>query len=221
MFTPAQALPGASAKHSRVPEFVRTLEVQQPHPGEFTIDDLQWVQTNNRGVSGMVAGFHKDRLDDFVRGECTRGDTAINRERKGNTALLVNLVCRCKYAAHRKTADRQKAALHIHEHQGRCSKLVTGQTVKKGCGYCFTVKEYAKHPGLVIVKFTGKQGEGMCATMLHVDTEGQQVHAGLKMHMPHTAEVRDFITARLKANCATKTILKGKFIHGCILTGII
>jgi hypothetical protein len=70
------------------------------------------------------------------------------------------------------------------------------------------VKEYAKHPGLVIVKFTGNQEEGMCATMLHVDAEGQQEHAGLKMHMPHTAEVRDFITARLKANFATKTILK-------------
>jgi hypothetical protein len=116
MFTPAQVLPGASAKHSRVPEFVRTLEVQQPHPGEFTIDDLQWVQTNNRGVPGMVAGFHKDRLDDFVRGECTRGDTAIKRESKGNTALLVNFVCRCKYAAHRKTADKQKAALPINEY---------------------------------------------------------------------------------------------------------
>jgi hypothetical protein len=162
MLTQAQVLPGAPAKSSRVPEFVKTLEVQQPRPGEFTIDDLKWFQTNNRGVSGMVAGFHKERLDDFVRGECTRGDTAIKKESKGDTVLLVNLVCRCKYAAHRKTADKQKAALPIHEHQGRRSKLVTGQTVKKGCGYCFTVKKYAKLPGLIIMKVMGNQVEGMC-----------------------------------------------------------
>jgi hypothetical protein len=70
--------------------------------------------------------------------------------------------------------------------------------VKKGYGQCFTVKEYAKHAGGLIAMFMGNQDEGVCATMMHVDAEGQQVHAGLTMHMPHTDEVRDFITAPLK-----------------------
>jgi hypothetical protein len=36
--------------------------------------------------------------------------------------------------------------------------------------------------------------------MSHVDAEGQQVHAELKMHMPHTAQAQDFITARHSAS---------------------
>jgi hypothetical protein len=89
--------------------------------------------------------------------------------------------------------------------------LVDGQTMEKGCGCCFHLKESSKHPGLDTVKCMGTDEEGVCAT-IHVDAEGQQVHAGLKMHMPHTAEEREFIDdiiARLNAQCATKTILKG------------
>jgi hypothetical protein len=216
MSTQAQALPGASAQGQRMPQFVKRLEVQQPRPGEFTVDDLQWIYIKDRGVSFMVAGFHKERLDDFVRGECARGDTAINREKKSDNlspGVLLNLICRCKYAALRKTSQKQKAALPIHEHQGRRSNLVTGQTVKKGCSYCFSVKEYARLAGIIVVKFVANQQEGMCATMKHINAEGQQAHAGLTMHVPHTDEVRDFITARLKANCSTKTILKGKLIR--------
>jgi hypothetical protein len=86
-------------------------------------------------AGGFASGFHKEWLDDFVLGECARGDTAINREKKGDNlspGVLLNLICRCKYAALRKTGQKQKAALPIHEHQGRRSNLVTGQTVKKG-----------------------------------------------------------------------------------------
>jgi hypothetical protein len=83
------------------------------------------------------------------------------------------------------------------------------------------VKEDVKLAGVLIVKFVVEQGKGLCATMSHVDAEGRPVHAGLTMHVPHTDEVRDFITARLKANCATKTVLKGKLIHVCILTGML
>jgi hypothetical protein len=120
-----------------MPALFLSLEVQQPRPGEFTVDDLGWMHAKDRGVNFVVAGFQKGRLDDFVRGECTRGDTVINTESKGDTAsigVLINLVCRCKYACLIKTAAKQKAALPIHEHQGRRSKFVTGQTVKKGCG---------------------------------------------------------------------------------------
>jgi hypothetical protein len=142
MATQAQDLPGEASKHSRVPEFVKKLEVQQPRLGEFTVNDLPWMHAKDRGVSIMVAAFHKERLDDFVSGECRRGDTAINRGSKGDTAsagVLVNLVCRCKYAAITKMADKQKSAMPIHEHHGRRSKLVTGQTVKKVTAAFFTV----------------------------------------------------------------------------------
>lgn len=78
------------------------------------------------------------------------------------------------------------------------------------------VKQYAKHPGMAIIKFVAKDGVApadLCRTMQHLDTTGVNVHDGLTMHVSHTTEMREFVTARLKANCSTRTVLKGALLR--------
>jgi hypothetical protein len=62
----------------------------------------------------------------------------VNREERGadRTGLLTDLVCFCKYAPFKNTAQKQKPARPIHEHQGHRSNLVTGQGVMPARPWC-------------------------------------------------------------------------------------
>lgn len=215
---PGHALPDAKA--TRVPSFVKTLTLQNPAPSSFSVLDLAWSTVQERNKYFQVAAVPVDRLQDFFTGEGERGSsvpgcTLLNIETKSQTeapGVLTRLVVRCKYGHLRKTAQKEKAARPINEHQGDRNALSLGLSIKKGCGYEFTVKRYAKHPGMAVIKFVSEEGvapDGLCSAMRHLNPSGVNVHEGLTMHVPHTNEMREFVAARLKSNCSTRTVLKG------------
>jgi hypothetical protein len=87
-----------------------------------------------------------------------------------------------------------------------------GQSVKKGCGYHFFIEEYSKVPDVLFIKYPCKEREEHhqpCSSMLHIGANGQNVHEGLTLHVQHSEDIEQFIVARVKAECCTKTILKG------------
>jgi hypothetical protein len=94
-----------------------------------------------------VVAIPKDRIHDFVGGENERGNTTINMEVKSSQqcpGVPTSLVGRCCYGRLRKTAQKEKAATPITQVDGRRSKISMGQSIKKGCLYAFTIKEYSR-----------------------------------------------------------------------------
>jgi hypothetical protein len=85
-------------------------------------------------------------------------------------------------------------------------------SVKRGCKYRFVVKEYTLIPGTAIIKFGAEGmevGSDLCSTMLHVAEDGLPAHEGLGAHVPHSDEMRLFVTDWLKAGCQVKVIRDG------------
>jgi hypothetical protein len=72
-----QGLQGAPAQDPRMPQFVKTVEVQEPRPDEVTVDDLPWMYTKDRGkscVQKTCGGWIPQRAIGWVCawGECPR-----------------------------------------------------------------------------------------------------------------------------------------------------
>lgn len=225
---PGHPLPVAVPSGVRVPTYVKTLTLQHPNQARFSVLDLEWTTVHENRQFFQVAAIPVNRLEDFLAGEGERGSTGVpgssllnveSKSTKEAPGVLTRLVVRCKYGQLRKKAHKEKASLpmDIVEQQGlQRSALILGRSIKKGCCYEFTVKRYATHPGMAIIKFVSKDGAAagdLCSTMQHLDASGVAVHNGLTQHVPHTQEVRDFITERLKANCSTRTVLKGAFLR--------
>jgi hypothetical protein len=176
---------------SRVPECAKTLEAQQPGPGLLNAEDLEWSKIMDRGNTYMVAAIPKDRLEDFVAGEGERGCTIINVAHKSDNrsvGLVTDLVCECKYGCHKGTTRKRKAETPLTEAQGRRSKIMMHDSIKKGCKYQFTAKEYQKHEGVLFIKFRayGEDVNGLCLGMHHISDDGYPAHEGLDIHVPHS-----------------------------------
>jgi hypothetical protein len=74
MQTSAQQGAGGIA---RVAKFVHSLAVQTPDSKIFSTNDLEWTDAVQNKEHFKVAAIPKDRLDDFVAGESTRGASNV------------------------------------------------------------------------------------------------------------------------------------------------
>jgi hypothetical protein len=199
---------------TRVPEFAKELEAQELGPGLFDTEDLEWSKILDRGNFYMVAAIPKHKLEDFVAGEGERGCTNINVAHKSDNrsvGLVTDLVCECKYGCHKGTARKRKAATPLTEAPGRRSKIVMHDSIKKGCKYQFTAKEYHKHEGVLFIKFRADSEDknGLCLGMQHISDDGCSAHEGLDIHVPHTEEVHSFVSERVKSGVQVKVIQDG------------
>lgn len=94
--------PQQSVLKARIPEFATTCQLQNPAPGPFSVEDIEWKQVLERGKAFMVAAILKDRLPDFLSGEGARGDTVINTANKSDSrsaGVATDLACECNMAA--------------------------------------------------------------------------------------------------------------------------
>jgi hypothetical protein len=170
-----------AGKSARLPPFVNDLACQAAPAGIFSAKELLWTKVRDRGGMCNVVAIPKDRIHDFVGRENKCGNTTINMYVKSTQQCLgvpTCLVGRCCYGTLRKIAQKEKAATPVTQVDGHRSKISMGQSIKKGCLYAFTIKEYSREEGMVIIKFMCDDG-GQCSTMEHADAAGNHVH----MHM--------------------------------------
>lgn len=216
-------VPHPDGKVARVPAWTMRCNVQTPDAGPFNVLDLEWMFVAERKSHFKVAAFSKDRLNDFLDGEADQGCTLINTESKADKrtpGVITDLTGSCKYGCFAKVASKEKAKLPLTNVKGPRSKIIMGQSVKKGCCYNFFIKEYSKVPDVFFIKYPCKvheEHQHPCRSMLHMDADGQNVHEGLTLHVRHTEEIEQFIVARLKAGCCVKTILKGVPALSCLI----
>jgi hypothetical protein len=141
-----------------------------------------------------------------------RGWTKVSCSKHcGSDGLLTDLVAECDYG-HLKGTARQAAwnsSISNPSCHKRRRKLAMHGSKKVECIYRFTIKEFAKIPGTVFIKFAHSEGEGLCQTMRHVLADGTEAHEGRTDHINHTEEMYLFVVEKLKAGCKVKVVLEG------------
>lgn len=218
-----QFLPDNSVKGA-LPAFARHIAVQNPPPGPFAAQDLQWQVVMDDGRRSLAAAFSMKRMDDFLEGEAHAGSCRVDLHifKKATEAVLFNHRGACVFAAPKKKDQQQRKLMMasaapqpcVSGTEARRNKLQRGTTCKLDCGYHFFAKEYAKRKGLVVIKFPCKEGDTVqsCTSMQHRTPAGLVAHttADAQQHLrEYTAEMRELVIGKLKAHIKSQIIRAG------------
>jgi hypothetical protein len=206
----------------RLPKFVSNLPLQLPPVGVFSVHDLNWCEVTVNKASSLAAAVRENRLQDFVQGEERRGRCTLNlwTLRAEGQAVLLNKRAECLYAAPKQGNQKQRKLLLPSEKaqpteegkEARLGSLQKGTSVKKDCAYRFTVKEYSRRLGHVIIKFPcGPQDTIQnCRSMQHNTAAGMPAHDGEESHkLQYTEEIKELVIDKLKAHVMPKVIKQG------------
>jgi hypothetical protein len=215
---------------TRTPKYVFSLAVQTPESKMLTTEDLEWTDVIEKGQNFKVAAIPIDRLDSFVAGESARGETTVYCWNKGckTTGHLKNMIGCCAYGKLKgKERIRQREKTLAEAATGkRRSKVAMGESVKVGCNYGFTVKEFAAKPNVAYIKYPRSKTEVLaeicCRSMQHINDAGAPAHEGHAEHVVHTEGVHDLVVDRLKSGCSVKATIYGMSVgrshdHICFL----
>ena len=205
-----------------LPKFVRGMMLQMPAPGPFSANDITWSKIQDNGKSAWAAAFEEKRYTDFQQGEAQRGCCRINcTAAQGKTAgLLTNDKACCCYATERHKARRQRqqaapsdAPQPVKEGAtARRGALQNGMDLHSDCQYRFTVKQYCKAPGTVIIKFPAGDEAAVsdCKAQQHLSSSGMPAHSGDHRHaLTHHPDVEEIVLAKLRAGTKPSIIKEG------------
>lgn len=203
-----------------VENWMAGVPLPNPDPGVFDIDCPQLVLKVGdvacvRMVNATTFGIHRDRLEDFVKGEEERGCCTLltnhvyhDKYKPGN---VVGANMLCSRGKERKESHQKKAASApvLQQSEGtRRSKINLGESSKLGCTYSLSWHEYLRQDGhsavAVFVKNNGlhvKEGE---TTPVH----GLGSDAADHLRLPLTDECKRFVWGELVQRSTQQQIIQ-------------
>lgn len=223
------------ASSSKMPVYVKKLEIQVPDAGHFTVNHLTWQHVESGHTESpysLVAAIPHNRLYDFLGGEEDRGKCFINlnnkNDKKRSKHILLKKESECIFGSVRSSEQKERQNMMASDEpkatktgkKGRHNKLQDGTSCKMDCSYRFFAVRYDNaHRDKVILRFpaTKQDTAATCRAMKHLyrspngseeaTDHGQQL-CQHHLHV-HQDDIRDFIIEKIRQDTKPAAIISG------------